>query len=203
VIPAATAGAVREKGGYLRIRVQPRIQWLGIGALTGILVLDLLRMLPAAAGLLSAAAGLAALVRLSRWEPWRILDRPDMWSLHLGYAWLGGGLLLMGAARGLDLLPVSDAVHALTIGALGTLSLAMMARTAMQRGGLPTTFPPTVTAAVALMSAASALRLLAGIADRQVMVAASGAVWTVALLLFLGGLAPLFHHALRRRAATP
>lgn len=200
VIPAATAGAVREKGGYLAIRVQPRLQWLGIGALAIILVLDLLMAQPSAAGLMSVVAGMAALARLSRWDSWRILDRPDMWSLHLGYAWLGIGLILMGAARGLTLLPVSDAVHALTVGALGTLSLAMMARTALQRGGLPTTFSPTISAAVALMSGAALLRLLAGAVDRDLMLMASGSVWTASLLLFLVGLAPVFRHALRRRA---
>lgn len=201
VIPAATAGAVREQGGYLRIRVQPRIEWLGIGALAAVLLCDLLAVLPSAAGLLSVVAGLAALVRLSRWEPWRILARPDMWSLHLGYAWLGAGLVVTGLSRADLVLPIGDAVHAITVGALGTLSLAMMARTASQRGGLSTAFSPAVTVAVVLVSLSSGLRLFAGIGgDRQVMTGAAGVAWSAALLVFLAGIVPAFRHAHRRHA---
>ncbi|MBW7849725.1 MAG: NnrS family protein [Rhodospirillales bacterium] len=202
VIPAATAGAVRELGGYLRIRVQPRVEWTGIGALAAVLLCDLLSLAPDLAGLLSMLAGAAALVRLSRWEPWRIVSRPDMWTLHLGYAWLGVGLILTGLARADLALPPGDAVHAITVGALGTLSLAMMARTAMQRGGLPTRFPAAITTAIALMSLSSALRLLAGYGDRPTLVGTAGIVWSAALLLFLAGSAPAFRHALRRHAAA-
>ena len=49
--------------------------------------------------------------------------------LLLGYAWLVIGLLLFGAALLFPRLPLTVALHGITVGALGTLTLAVMART--------------------------------------------------------------------------
>jgi len=175
IIPAATAGIVRAKGGFLPQRVQPALEWTGIAGLVLALILDTALAAPAVAGLASAVAGATALIRLARWKTAWTLDAPALWSLHLGYAWLGLGLILEGAAGAGLLLRPADAVHAVTVGALGTLTVAMMMRTMLQRRGLPVVFDAAATAAVVLVSAAAVLRL-AG------MTVAPAACWSLALL---------------------
>lgn len=179
VIPAATAGIVREKGGFLAQRVQPWLEWTGIAGVAAAALSDTLQILPGLGGAGCAAAGAAVLARLARWRTAWTLDAPAIWSLHLGYAWLGLGLLGRGTALTLGWPPPADAAHAVTVGALGTLTVAMMMRTVLQRRGLPVRFCHVATAAVALVSLAAASRLSAPLSPLLTLVAA--AVWTAAM----------------------
>jgi uncharacterized protein involved in response to NO len=107
----------------------------------------------------------------------------DVAILHLGYAWLALGLILKAAAQILGALALSDALHGITIGALGTLSIAMMTRVSLQRSRRPVVMPPLVLSAVALISIAAALRLAAvWPAIRPVTIDAAAACWTLAFL---------------------
>lgn len=185
LIPAATAGVVRDKGGFLPQRVQPWLEWGGIGSLALALVLDVGQVAPAAAGTLSAAAGIAALVRLARWRTHWTLDVPAVGSLHLGYLWLALGLALKGAAQALGVLALADAIHALTIGALGTLTVAMMLRTVLQRRGLAVRFGPAATAAVLLPSAAATARLAGSMHLASLLWAAAMLLATLSIIASL------------------
>lgn len=79
--------------------------------------------------LLLLAATLTA-ARLIAWEPWRVVDEPMLWILHLGYAWIPAGLIIL-AAHLLDAeFPRSVGIHALMVGAMSSLILGMMARVA-------------------------------------------------------------------------
>ena len=61
-----------------------------------------------------------------------------LWALHLGYLWLSIGLIVRGLALlGIYAMPEIDTLHGITIGALGTLSLAMMTRVAQGHSGVP------------------------------------------------------------------
>ncbi len=184
VIPASTAGVVRDKGGFLPQRVQPWLEWTGIAGLIVATAADVAMTLPLLGGIGSAVAGISALVRLARWKTHWTLDVPAMWSLHLGYVWLGLGLLTKGAAQALGWLPVADALHGITVGALGTLSLAMMMRTVLQRRGLTVRFSAAATAAITLVSVAAIMRLaLPFVGAPGPMTMYAGMVWSVAMLL--------------------
>lgn len=52
----------------------------------------------AVSGVALGLAGVANLARLLRWRGWRAAAEPLVWILHVGYAWLGAGLLLLGIA---------------------------------------------------------------------------------------------------------
>lgn len=82
----------------------------------------------ALAGLLVLAA-LAQAVRLALWRPWAVRSNPLVWVLHLAWAWVVLHLALR-AAHEAGLIAASAGVHALTAGAIGTLTLGMMTRTA-------------------------------------------------------------------------
>lgn len=102
-----------------------------VAAIVG-LVLDM----PEAAGPLAMVAGLLNLACLLSWRSWRVRAYPALLLLHLAWLWLGLGLVLVG----LSFLPASaldtaTALHALTMGAMGTMMAAIMARAAMVRRG--------------------------------------------------------------------
>ncbi len=83
---------------------------------------------------LLAAAGLANIVRLARWagdRTWR--DRLVL-ILHVGYAFVPLGFLLSSAAA-LNLVATSAGIHAWTVGAAGTMTLAVMTRASLGHTG--------------------------------------------------------------------
>ena len=161
VIPAATAGELRRQGGLLVERVQPRVEWIGIagGAVAATSVAT--GWLPAVGAAGCVVIGLAAWLRLARWRTSAVLGRPDLWTLHLGYAWLGLGWIAAGVER-LAPLPGGAGWHPLGTAALGTLAGAMMVRVALQREARPPEFPPAAIWAVALVGVAAVLRVGAG-----------------------------------------
>lgn len=86
-------------------------------------------------GWILVAAGVGALFRLSRWRGWITWREPLVLILHVGYGWLGLSLLILGGATlGLGL-KTADAVHALTTGAVGVMTLAVMTRASLGHTG--------------------------------------------------------------------
>lgn len=80
------------------------------------------------------AAGLAHLLRLARWagdRTWR--DRLVL-ILHVGYAFVPLGFLLLSAAA-INLVAASAGIHAWTVGAAGTMTLAVMTRASLGHTG--------------------------------------------------------------------
>ena len=71
---------------------------------------------PAVGVLLLAASGLN-LWRLARWRGTAAWTEPLLAVLHLGYAWMVAGTALLGLSLLTVEVPMSGAVHALTLGA--------------------------------------------------------------------------------------
>jgi uncharacterized protein involved in response to NO len=183
IIAPAAAGAIQRSGGHLEARVQPRIE----GALLIVIALAAVALaIPGGryhAGLLTLAAALLALVRLARWRLWACRARPDLWCLGIGYLWLAVGLALLGASWAFQLLPASTATHAMTLGALGTLTTTVMLRVrAIRNKADPAQVPalPWITAIIAL---ATLVRLSGSSSATMLGVAAT--LWSLALFLLL------------------
>lgn len=135
------------------------------------------------AGAALAVGGLAHLVRLSRWRGWRAASEPLVWILHLGYGWLGAGLLLLGGAA-LDpgLVPRSAGIHALTAGAVGVMTLAVMTRATRGHTGRPLAAGSATTAIYLAINTAALLRVAAPFSgpSQPLLLTASGLVWSLA-----------------------
>ena len=120
--------------------------------------------------------------------------------LHLGYLWIPFGLALLAARQWLPALPASAAIHALTVGAIGTMTLAVMSRAVLGHTGRGLHAGPGLTAVYLLITTAAASRVLAAFWDGLydfLLVAAAGA-WSAAFLGFLMVCGPLL---VRRRKA--
>ncbi|MBG0800384.1 NnrS family protein [Methylocystis sp. FS] len=133
------------------------------------------------------AAGLMLGVRLARWRGEATLREPLLWVLHLGYGWLSLGFLLLAFNNLLPLLPQTTALHALTVGAIGTMILAVMTRASLGHTGRPLVAGPGTTAIYVLVTLAAILRLLAPLdsAWYLLMLSLAGAAWSAAFGLFV------------------
>ncbi len=147
---------------------------------------------PASGALALLAAALGA-ARLAGWRGQRTLAEPLVWVLHLGYAWLVAGFALMGAAVLVPALPQAAALHALTAGAMGTMTLAIMTRATLGHSGRALTAGPGTAAIYALVGAAALLRVLAPLTalDAALMFGLSGLAWIGAFALFVVLYGPL------------
>ncbi|MCC6608623.1 MAG: NnrS family protein [Burkholderiales bacterium] len=117
-------------------RRHPLVEKLALGSVLVLLVADTLQLSGAALAAILAVAAVAHAVRLALWQPWRTLHTPIVWVLHAAYAWIVIHLVLR-ALSVYELVPAPLAVHALTIGAIGGLTIGMMTRTARGHTGRP------------------------------------------------------------------
>jgi uncharacterized protein involved in response to NO len=132
-------------------------------------------------------AAVGQLARLLLWQPLRALGNPLLWMLPAAYAWLPISLAL----RALELqaiIPSGAAIHAFTVGAITSLMIAMMTRSALGHSGRPLVAGPAEIAAFVLLQLSAIVRVLAAPimpgAYREAMIVA-GLLWTLAFVVFL------------------
>jgi uncharacterized protein involved in response to NO len=132
------------------------------------------------------AAGLTLGLRLARWRGQATLREPLIWILHLGYGWLSLGFLLLALSSLTPTLPQSVALHALTVGAIGTMMLAVMTRASLGHTGRPLTAGPGTTTIYALVTLAAVLRLVASFAGSRhlIFLSLAAVAWSGAFGLF-------------------
>ncbi|HYX45703.1 MAG TPA: NnrS family protein, partial [Sphingomicrobium sp.] len=138
-------------------------------------------------GAMLVLAGAAQALRVSRWGGHRTFADPLVVVLHVGYAWVVVGLVLLGlSVAGYDL-PQSAGVHALTAGAMTTMILAVMTRASLGHTGRDLKASKTTVAAYVCVTTGALLRVAAslGIGIYYAMVDVAGTFWAVALILFL------------------
>ena len=87
-----------------------------------------------AAGAAFICAGALHFVRLGRWNGHRTAREPLVLILHVGYAFIPLGFLLLGLAV-FGVVPQSAGIHAWTAGAVGVMTLAVMTRASLGHTG--------------------------------------------------------------------
>ncbi|MFO1075888.1 MAG: NnrS family protein [Geminicoccaceae bacterium] len=146
------------------------------------------------AGALLTLAGGLTLLRLARWRGLATTAEPLVTILHLGYGWLGAGLLLLGLGV---LLPDSIGrlaiLHALSAGAIGTMTLAIMTRATLGHTGRELTADGATVVIFALVQAGALLRVVAPVAPLpyEAGLAAAALLWGGAFVLFVARYGPM------------
>jgi len=131
--------------------------------------------------------------RLALWAPLQTLRRPILWILHLSYAWIVAHLALRGLT-GFGLLPYALGTHALTVGAIGGLTLGMMTRTARGHTARPLQAGRAEIAAYVLVQLAAGTRVLVPLAVPAAYNGASIAAalfWCAAFAIFFVTYVPI------------
>ena len=186
LVPTATIGALRARGLVVRIVVRPAIEltlfllllaWVASDAFLG----------PVPTGVLALAAGATLAIAMGRWHLGRTLHDPLVWPLHAGFVWLVAGCLLLGLERlGVIAPQGAGALHALTAGGIGTVTLAMMVRVTRYRTGMPGWPPLMLHGMQLILVLAVLLRVGDGWVSATLMTPLlwlSAACWTAAYLL--------------------
>jgi uncharacterized protein involved in response to NO len=152
-------------------------------------------------GALLLLAGVLLLARLVRWRGYRAFGEPIVLVLHLGYLWLAAALVLLGlAALAPGLATGSSAIHALTAGAVGTMTLGVMTRASRGHTGRSIVADPPTIAIYALVSLGALLRVAAPHIDWYMpTIVAGGLFWSAAFALFAIVYGPML---LRPRASA-
>jgi uncharacterized protein involved in response to NO len=142
---------------------------------------------PMIVGPLLIVAGLAAAIRLARWRGTLTFSEPLLFVLHVGHGWLAIGLAMLGTSEVWHALPSSSALHALTVGAIGTMTLAVMTRATLGHTGRELTAGLGTIAIFVLVNGAAIVRIGAGLADGGYLplLALAGAAWIGAFVLFV------------------
>ncbi len=137
------------------------------------------------AGAMAIAAILQGL-RLWRWRGWSVRQF-DVLALHAGYLWLvtGTALAALAAVPGSGV-PLDTALHAFASGAIGAMTMAVMARLAVSRGGHSPAAGGLCAVAIVAVNLAALARVVAPFSGAHSLdlIIAGAALWTMAWTVF-------------------
>ena len=152
-------------------------------------------------GALLVAAALLNAVRLSRWAGMGSWPEPLLFILHIGYGWVAVGTALLGLSIFNIGVPVASAIHALTVGAIAVMILAVMPRVTLGHTGRALTANRATVAVFVLINAAAIARVCASwhIEFMTILLLVAGACWIAAFGLFELVYGPML---LTRRSAS-
>jgi uncharacterized protein involved in response to NO len=178
----------RNATGVESIRSSRTLEVLTLAAMAVLAVLDAVIAESLAAAATSGVVGAFAVARAWHWRTARVARHPLLWILHVGYAWVPIGLLLRAVAGFHPAMPSSLATHALTVGAIGSLTLGMMARVALGHSGRPLVASQPMAWAFAAVTLAACARVLGPLffpSAYLLTLVVAGALWTAAFLVYL------------------
>jgi uncharacterized protein involved in response to NO len=142
--------------------------------------------------------GALSLWQLMRWQPAKILHKPMLWILYLGYALMGAGLVLAGLHIGqftghILLARAATHVHVIGMGGFAILIIGMVTRTALGHLGRPLALNTSMLVSYYLMMAAVLLRLAAlwPSTGSYWLVRAAALCWIACMALYLWRFIPM------------
>jgi uncharacterized protein involved in response to NO len=194
IVPSFTSAALRPLGLPDVVQNNSAVTVLAIAGMVTVMLSDVFWPESQLAGVIAAVAAGVQAVRLLQWATWRTLRQPIVWVLHLSYAWLPVGLALKAVALLSGAAFSAFWLHALTIGALATMILAVMTRASLGHTGRALTVDPLTTLAYLLLTGAAVVRVF-GLSPLRlhypVVIIGSALFWTTAFALFVLVYAPI------------
>jgi uncharacterized protein involved in response to NO len=184
VFPMFTRNATRVS----TIRSIPSLDVATVVTMAGLVLADALASEARVVNVLAGIVGLLAAARAVHWGARHAFKEPLLWILHTGYAWLVIGMLLRAAGSFVPAMPSSLSTHALTVGAIGSLTLGMMARVSLGHTGRPLVAPRAIRSAFVAITIAAVARVVAPVFAPTAYFASlivAGVLWSLAFATFL------------------
>lgn len=182
VIPMFTNNGVPGAGATRH----PIVEKIALGSVLVLFLADLLQAPSAVVAAIALIAAIAHGARVALWHSRRTLATPLVWILHAAYAWIVAHLALR-ALSAAGWLGESLAIHALTVGAIGGLTLGMMTRTARGHTARPLAADGFELTMFLLIQVAAVVRVFGGMASPGLYMASvqiSGLLWAAAFGLY-------------------
>ena len=154
--------------------------------MAGLILTQLIYPAPWLTGPLAAAAAVTQIVRILGWHHRSVWSLPILWILYSAYFWVIAGFVML-ALSSTDLLAMSLAKHALTVGGVGLMTFGMMARVSLGHTGRPIEPARLIVLAFVLLNLAAALRVLGPLVLPQyypLWIQLSGGLWMLCFLAF-------------------
>jgi uncharacterized protein involved in response to NO len=204
IAPTLTAAWLKARG---ESPPDPRRRWIETTAALAVAAALCAWVIAPTAGVTAVTSACACIVqteRLVRWQGWRVADSASILALHAAYGWIPIGFALHAVAVVWPSF-VSDAaaVHAWALGAIGFMSVAVMASMIRRHSHTPFAFSALTLASLACAAIAVPARTVAEMASngRTFWLLLSATSWIAAFLLFLLAFRdPLLRRAHRKSA---
>ena len=137
-------------------------------------------------GVLAFGAAIVHGLRLGRWKGLATISNPMLFVLHISYLWLPVGYTLLGCAVFGWLFTPTAALHALTMGAIGSMVLAVTTRVALGHTGRPLQAARLTVLAYWLLMLAVLVRVLGPLSGQGylMMIDISAMGWILAFAIF-------------------
>ena len=187
VTPSFTRNWLAKSGREAISAPVSRLDKAAIAMLIAGLLLWLFAPHHLATGAALLLAGGLHVLRLARWRGWRAFAEPLVLILHIGYFWLALSIILLGASvLWPAIVPGAVALHALTAGAMGVMTLAVMTRATLGYTGRMLSADAATLVIYGLVNLGAAMRVAAAFLPVPYTGAltVSGLLWGGAFALF-------------------
>jgi uncharacterized protein involved in response to NO len=142
------------------------------------------------AGTIILLCGVMQGVRLSRWKGFSTLGEPLLFILHLAYSWIPVGFILLGAGL-LFGLPSSAGVHALTVGAIASMIMAVAARAGKGHSGRALESDLLLNLSFMCITLTAILRIVAALVYVENLMQLTGLFWISGFVFYLMSMAKI------------
>ena len=189
VIPSFTLNSLHTEKENRHIVNKPQIP-LDIAAIASIflvaiaLVMDSHSLLLSLLSLVSCALHL---IRMKNFHTPKVMDKPILWILHMGYLWMTFGLFMLFLSYFIAI-PLETIMHVFTVGSMGSMTLGMMTRVTLGHSQQPIISQDMMIIAFYCMQCATIIRVFPVMLmqeDLWLWVMISSIFWVISHGLFL------------------
>lgn len=184
IVPSFTANWLRPLGGRLPV---PFNRFDAAAMIATLIAMAAWIVFPdaRATGALALLAGLLQAVRLARWAGDRTWREPILFILHVGYAFIPLGFLLLAGAILTEEFPQVASIHAWGVGACGIMPMAVMTRVALAHTRRTIHADRAIVAVYGLIVFAALARIAVAIGvHNHALLWLAGLAWSGGLLVF-------------------
>jgi len=149
-----------------------------------------------ALGIAFIGLGSLHIARLCQWYVLQTFRTPLLWSLHLSYLNMALGFILIGVSYFSLIVTFSLAMHVITVGTIGLMIIAMMARVSLGHTGRPLVISKLVSFAFVLLMLATLARVLIPLAGAFMLgISLATAMWVIGFFIFVYVYTPILLNA--------
>lgn len=187
IVPSFTANALRQRGAKVGVRVRGSVERFVILTMLALVIVDIVSPSHRLTAWVALVAAAAHAWRMAGWRSLHTLTEPIVWVLHAAYAWIPVGLALKAVHFLTGAGWAAHWVHALSIGAVATMVLAVTSRAALGHTGRPLVVGRPVAWSYGLLIGAAVVRVFGAAflpLEYPAIIGLASVLWVAAFLIY-------------------